>query len=304
MDRTVNPARIDFVSLRLFCAVAQAGSVTKGAEQCNLATSAASRRLADMEVAFGTQLLERSAQGVVLTPAGHAALQHSMRLFQGLEHFSSDLRDFAKGVKGRVRLWANMSSLSQFLPPLLSEFLAEHTDVRVDVEEQLSGDIVRALTDGVADVGVFAEGTVAAGLDIVPFRRDSLVLVCKNDHPLAKRRKVKFAECLDYDFVGLNRGSSLLELALREAEKAGRPLKICVQVRSFDAMCHMIGAGLGVGIVPLAACKGQIEALRLKVLQLQEPWADRQLLLASAAHQTLSAPARALRLHLAGQSEP
>lgn len=251
-----------------------------------------------MEAAFGTQLLERSAQGVVLTPAGHAALQHSMRLFQGLEHFSSELRDYAKGLKGRVRLWANMSALTEFLPELLSEFLAAHPDIKVEVEEQLSGDTVRALADGVADIGIFAEGAATGNLDVQPFRSDKLVLLCRSGHPLARKRKVKFADCLGYDFVGLNRGSSLLELTLREAERLREPLKICVQVRSFDAMCHMIESGLGIGIVPLAACRAQIAALRLSTVQLSEPWADRQLLLATASHQTLAAPARALRQHL------
>lgn len=298
MEPLLNPARIDFVSLRLFCAVAQSGSINKGAEMCNLVPSAASRRLADMESAFGTRLLQRSAQGVVLTPAGHVALQHSMRLFHGLEHFTSELRDYARGVKGHVRLWANMSALSEFLPPLLSAFLSEHSDIKVDVEEQLSGDIVRALADGVADIGVFAQGTPTGTLEVAEFHRDELVLICMRPHPLANVPRVRFAECLDFDFVGLNQGSSLLELALREAERAGHELKIRVQVRSFDAMCHMIAAGLGVGVVPLRACTGQIAALGLAAIPIEDPWAVRQLLLASRDPRLLSPPAQMLRDHL------
>ncbi len=298
MVQLINPARIDFVSLRLFCSVAHTGSITKGAQANHLALSAASRRLADMEAAFGTLLLERSAQGVVLTPAGHAALQHSLRLFQGLEHFSSELRDYAQGIKGHVRLWANMSALTEFLPTSLSSFLLLHADIKVEVEEQLSGDIVRALSDGVADIGVFAEGTPHGSLDVVPYRRDELVIVCPDGHPLARKRKTRFVDCLPFDFVGLNRGSSLLELVLREAEKAAHRLRIRVQVRSFDAMCHMIAVGLGVGVVPIAACKSQISTLRLKTLRLEDDWAQRQLLLASRADTELAPPARLLREHL------
>jgi len=302
MATTINPARIDFVSLRLFCAVAQTGSITKGAELCSLVPSAASRRLADMELAFGSLLLERSAQGVTLTAAGHAALQHSTRLFQGLEHFSSELRDYAKGIKGHVRLWANMSALTEFLPAMLSEFLDGNQDIKVEVEEQLSGDIVRALSDGVADIGIFAEGVATGTLDVVPFRSDDLVLACHASHPLARRKKLRFKDCLAHDFVGLNRGSSLLELVLRQAEHAGQPLKIRVQVRSFDAMCHMIDAGLGIGVLPLAACQAQVSSLGLKAIALEEPWARRQLLLASVEAEKLSAPARRLRDHLVRRS--
>jgi DNA-binding transcriptional LysR family regulator len=116
MSLSINPARVDFVTLRLFCAVAQSGSITKGAETCHLALAAASRRLSDFEAATGSRLLERSAQGVALTPAGHAAMQHALRLSQGFELFSSELKDYSRGLRGHVRLWANTSALIEFLP--------------------------------------------------------------------------------------------------------------------------------------------------------------------------------------------
>ncbi|MDM0052871.1 LysR family transcriptional regulator [Variovorax sp. J22R115] len=295
---SINPARVDFVTLRLFCAVVQTGSITKGAAQCHLALSAASRRLSDFEAATGAQLLERSVQGVSVTPAGHAAGQHAMRLFQGFELFSSELADYAEGYRGHVRLWANMSALTEFLPEALSDFMAHQPGIRVDVEEQLSGDIVRALLDGLADIGVFAEGTPADGLTLAPFRNDELVLLCPRAHPLAKARKVAFADCLDHDFVGLNRGSSLLELTSRAAAESGRPLRMRVQVRSFDAMCQMIAAQLGVGVLPLAACKETPGPRGLKAVRLIDSWAQRQLLLGYSASRQLSAAARMIADHL------
>src|SRR5258706_6219214 len=128
MDQPINPARVDFVTLRLFCAVARSGSMTKGAQACHLALSAASRRLSDLEEASGTRLLERSAQGVTLTPAGHVALQHALRLFQGFEQFSRELKDYSRGIRGHVRLWANMSALTEFLPEALATLLGGHPD--------------------------------------------------------------------------------------------------------------------------------------------------------------------------------
>jgi DNA-binding transcriptional LysR family regulator len=290
--RLINPARIDFVTLRLFCAVAQSGSITKGAAQCHLALSAASRRLSEFESATGAKLLERSVQGVTLTPAGHAAAQHAIRLFQGFELFSTELADYAEGYRGHVRLWANMSALTEFLPTLLSTFMEVQPGIRVDIEEQLSGDIVRALLDGVADLGVFAEGTPSDGLTLAPFRNDELVLLCPNSHPLGKTRRIAFADCLDHDFVGLNRGSSLLELTSRAAADAGRPLRLRVQVRSFDAMCQMIAAKLGIGVLPLAACQELLKPRGLKAVRLTDKWARRQLMLGFSAARPLSAAAR------------
>jgi len=298
MATSINPARVDFVTLRLFCAVAQTGSITKGAGACHLALSAASRRLSDFEAAAGSMLLERSAQGIALTAAGHVALQHATRLFQGFEQLSSEMSEYSAGVRGHVRLWANMSALTEFLPAALQGFLSAHPAIRVEVEEQLSGDIVRALIDGTADIGVFADNTPAHGLSTTLFQTDELVVLCTKGHLLSRHRRLDFKSCLAHDFVGLNRGSSLLELTSRAAEQAGMPMRLRVQVRSFDAMCHMIAANLGIGIAPLAACRGQVAALGLKAIRLNDTWATRRLLMAPRSNGELSPAATLLIRHL------
>lgn len=284
MKKQLNPARVDFVTLKLFCAIVQSGSITKGASTCNLALSAASRRISDFEETVGVPLLDRSVKGVTVTAAGHAVMQHALRLFQGFEQLSNELSEYSKGVKGHVRLWANMSALTEFLPSALASFLKAHPEIQVEVEEQLSGDIVRALIDGIADIGVFAEGPVTSGLDTQVMGRDQLVIACSKEHQLSKRKLISFEECLQYDFVGLNRGSSLLELTSRSAEKLGKQMRLRIQVRSYDAMCQMIAVNLGIGVLPYQACAAQIEAMGIKVIQLSDSWAKRNLLLAMKAN--------------------
>ena len=281
MKPQINPSRVDFVTLKLFCAIAQSGSITKGASECHLALSAASRRISELEETVGLTLLERTAKGVTLTQAGHAVMQHALRLFQGFEQFSNELGEYAKGAKGHVRLWANMSALTEFLPNSLASFLKIHPDIQVDVEEQISGDIVKALLDGIADIGVFAEGTPTAGLETSIIGQDELVVVCNKSHPIKSRKSISFEECLAYDFVGLNRGSSLLELTSRQAERLNKQMRLRIQVRSYDAMCQMIAVNLGVGILPIQACAPQIKAMDLKVIRLDDAWAKRNLLLAT-----------------------
>jgi DNA-binding transcriptional LysR family regulator len=170
--------------------------------------------------------------------------------------------------------------------------LSDHTDIVVELEEQLSGDIARALIDGIADIGVLADETPMDGLTVLPFQTNQLVLLCHATHPLAKRKKVDFKTCLQYDFVGLNRGSSLLELTSRAAEKEGQHMHMRVQVRSFDAMCHMIAAGLGIGVLPLGACVSQVEALKLKVIPLHDAWAQRKLVVTFNPQRDLSPSAK------------
>jgi DNA-binding transcriptional LysR family regulator len=298
MNTLINPARIDFVTLKLFCAVAKSGSITKGANECSLALSAASRRISELEETIGLSLLDRSAKGVALTHAGHAVMQHALRLFQGFEQFSNELGDYSKGYTGHVRLWANMSALTEFLPAALAQFLKQHAEIQVEVEEQISGDIVKALLDGIADIGVFAEGAPTTGLDTKIIGSDELVIACSKSHPISKRKRVSFDECLEYDFVGLNRGSSLLELTSRSAEKLGKQMRLRIQVRSYDAMCQMIAVNLGIGVLPLQACIAQIQAMDLQTVPLDDSWAKRNLLLAIKANSTLSPSANLLCEHL------
>jgi len=300
----MNPARVDFVTLRLFCAVAQTGSITKGASRCHLALSAASRRLTDFEDAAGSVLLERTAQGVKLTPAGHVAMQHAMRLSQGFDLFGGELAEYAQGFRGHVRLWANMSALTEFLPEVLGRFMVKHPEIKVDVEEQLSGDIARALVDGLADIGVFAEGTPVDGLTVRPFQTHELVLICAQDHEFAGRENVSFRDALAHPFVGLSRGSSLLLLITDEAQAAGVPLRLRVQVSSFGAMCRMVGAGLGLGVLPRAACAPLLQAYALRALRLDEPWAERRLVAACSAERPLSAAATLLWESMDGAPTP
>jgi len=301
MQTLINPSRIDFVTLKLFCAVAKSGSITKGANECSLALSAASRRISELEETVGLILLDRSAKGVTLTHAGHAVMQHALRLFQGFEQFSNELGEYSKGYTGHVRLWANMSALTEFLPPALAKFLKEHSEIQVEIEEQISGDIVKALLDGIADIGVFAEGAPTTGLDTKVIGKDKLVIACSKSHPISKRKQVSFEECLDYDFVGLNRGSSLLELTSRSAEKLGKQMRLRVQVRSYDAMCQMIAVNLGIGVLPIQACIAQIKAMNLQAVPLDESWAKRNLLLATKTDSTLSPSANLLCEHLIRQ---
>jgi DNA-binding transcriptional LysR family regulator len=195
-----------------------------------------------------------------------------------------------------------MSSLTEFLPSALASFLKQHPEIQVEVEEQLSGDIVKALLDGIADIGVLADGTPTAGLDTSIVGHDDLVIVCSKSHPIKSKKRISFEECLSYDFVGLNRGSSLLELTSRQAEKLGKQMWLRIQVRSYDAMCQMIAVNLGVGVLPLQACAPQIKAMDLQAIPLEDGWAKRNLLLAMKIDGYQSPACTLLRDHLLGRS--
>src|SRR5450631_684374 len=232
--------RFDLVDLSLFRHVVDAGSITHGAERAHLALAAASTRIRNMEQALGAPLLVRGRAGVTPTQAGRTLLQHARTMLLQAERLREDLGAYAGGLAGQIRVLSNTNALTEFLPEALSSFLSAHPHVSVDLEERLSDEIVGLIAEGVADLGIVA-GTVDAGaLETYPFRKDRFVLVVARDHPLAKRARIGFAQVLDRDFVGLDRASALQRFLADKAVRIGRPLRLRVQLRSFDAVCRPV----------------------------------------------------------------
>lgn len=269
--------RFDLVDLRLFCEVVDAGSITRGAERSALALAAASTRIRNMEDALGAPLLERSRQGVTLTPAGRTLLKHARTILSQTARLREDLGAYAGGLSGEVRLLANTNALTEFLPEALSRFLAGHPHVSVNLEERLSDEIVGLVAEGVGDVGIVA-GTVDMGsLETFPFRSDRFVVVSSAIHPLAQRSSMTFADVLGFDLVGLDRASSLQRFLSTKAAREGRPLRLRVQLRSFDAVCRLVECGVGVGIVPETTARRVARTMSLGIVELTDDWARRDL---------------------------
>jgi DNA-binding transcriptional LysR family regulator len=286
--------RFDLTDLRLFCEVVDAGSITAGAERSAIALGAASTRIRGMEEQLGARLLTRSRQGVTPTEAGRTLLRHARAILAQNARMREDLGAYAGGLSGEVRLLANTNALAEFLPEALSDFLARHPHVSVDLEERLSDEIVGLIAEGVGDVGIVAGTVDVGGLQTFPFRSDRFVAVTSADHPLAGRSSVGFAEVLAHDFVGLERSSSLQRFLAAKAAREGRPLRLRVQLRSFDGVCRLVECGVGVGIVPQTTAARAAKTMRLGVVELADDWALRELRICVRALAELGLYAREL----------
>jgi DNA-binding transcriptional LysR family regulator len=290
--------RFDLVDLSLFRHVVEAGSITHGAERAHLALAAASTRIRNMEDALGVALLTRGRAGVMPTQAGRTLLQHARAILQQADRLHEDLGAYSGGLAGQIRVLSNTNALTEFLPEALSSFLAAHPNVSVDLEERLSDEIVGLIAEGVADLGIVA-GTVDAGrLETHPFRRDRFVLVVARDHALAARKKIEFAEVLDHDFVGLDRASALQRFLASKAVRVGRPLRLRVQLRSFDAVCRMVECKVGIGIVPETTARRVSKTMAIGVVPLTDAWAVRELTICVRRLNELPLYARQLVEHL------
>src|SRR5688572_933998 len=271
--------RFDLTDLKLYLHVVEAGSITAGAERMHLAVAAASTRIRNMEIELGTPLLNRERQGVQPTPAGRTLVHHARQMLLQAERMRAELGEYADGLKGHVRLQSNTNALSEFLPEPLSQFLTSHPQVNVDLEERLSDEIVAAVADGKADIGIVAGTEDITGLEVFPFRTDRFVLVTSPEHRLAASTKLAFADALDSDFVGTDRASSLQRFLSEKAERTGRRMKLRVQLRSFDGVCRMVAANVGIGIVPESSAIRSKQTMKLHVIELTDDWALRNLMI-------------------------
>lgn len=284
----------DLVDLRLLVRIAEANSLTRGAEASHLSLPAASTRVKNLEESIGTKLLYRNSQGVTLTPPGQAFVHHARLVLGQIEHLRGDLQSYAKGIKGHLRVFANTTALGEFLPPVLRRYLQTHPDVNIDLRERLSHDIVRAVTEGQTDIGIVAGQVRTENLETLPYRIDRLVLVVPEGHVLGERGPVPFADTLDHEHVSLHEASAIHAFLRQVCDGLHRTLPMRIQVGNFEAACRMVESQVGVSILPASAADRHAQSMAIKTVPLTDDWALRHMQICMRSLQALPSFARDL----------
>ena len=281
--------RFDLITLNLVLAIADTRSITRGAAHEHLALAAASKRLSDLESRLGVALFDRRARGVDLTEAGRALVRHIRSLNASLHALESEVVEFSRGIKGHLRIAANASAITECLPADLAAFSQAHPGIRISLEDLTSAEVQAAVAEGRADVGIFVPPQHDGRLSSRHYRDGELAVLVPRDHVLARRTGVPFDALLDFDIVGLHLGAAVHEQMRERAQALGRTLNVRLQVRGFDAIAQLVEAGLGVAVLPAAVAQRFAQLFRVKVLGLQEPWAERDYLLAVRTQEVLPA---------------
>jgi len=264
-----------------------------------MSLAAASERIREMEAALGTGLLVRGRRGVQLTAAGSILLQHARAVSEQLQQMRGELDGYAKGLRGNVRLLVNTVAMLEYVPAMLPGFLARQENIDVDLEEAKSPDIMRIIAAGRADIGIVA-GAIdpEMQLETFPFAQNVLVLITPKRHPLAGKRRVAFADTLNYEYIGLDNASALQSFVNRQAERLGKQLKVRVRLSSFDVICQMVEAGTGLAIVPQAAARRWRRLAAFSIVPLTDSWAVRHLTLCVRSLRSATPHARRLVTYL------
>lgn len=286
--------QFDTTDLRLFVRAAEEGSLTRAAARQHLSLAAASARIKSLEKQAGLPLLYREARGVRLTPPGEAFLHHARGVLRQAEQLRRDLHEYGGGLRGHLRVFANTTAVTDFLPEVLPEFLKRNPRVNVDLQEKPNAEIARGVLDGRADIGIVAGETDTLGLQRIHFSTDRLVLVTSRQHRFARRKQIAFAEALQEDQVGMHHGSTLQSFLEQQADKLGKAMRLRVQLSSFDAMCRMVAGGVGVAVVPESAARRNLQTLNLAQLELADDWRVRERYILVRERESLPAYAQSL----------
>lgn len=289
--------KLDPVSLKLFVRVVDEGTIAGAAELEHIAAPAVSKRLKELEDLFGTPLLTRTNKGITPTAAGLNLSILARDVLDDMRNIVLQMKAYSDGLRGSVRVLVNISAISTFMPPIVKSFSERYPDVNISLLERDSLAITESVAENVAEIGVFTRLPHSADIEVHPFRTDELKVLVPSDHPLANRRHVAFSETLEHEHVVLRAGTHLRFQMLSEASKAGKTLRAKVEVSSYDALCKMVQAGMGVGILPA----GNAELYRLpgtRMLKLDEAWATRELVVCVRRADALSPVARLFFEHL------
>ena len=285
---------LDMMTARLFVSLQEEGSIAAAARREGIAASAISKRISDLEQRLGLALLRRHAGGMEITAAGAAVLRRARNLLHEATLLEAELRQLGQGVQGHVRLACGETMLTSHLPNILGRFLAANPGIRVELQEALHGEVLRAVEAQAADIGITPAESIAPPLWSRPWRRDQLVAVMRRDHPLARYPGVTMAEMLDHDLVGQERRGALGALLEREAAALGRSMRVRFSADGYDVVCRLAQEGLGIGIVAESAAGLFAAGMGLVALPVLDAWARRQHRLCLRDPDRLSSAARRL----------
>jgi DNA-binding transcriptional LysR family regulator len=287
---------LDLTTLRLFVSVCETGNIARAGERENIVGSAISKRLALLEAQLQTPLLTRRRHGVTPTPAGHTLLEHARSMLDTAARIETDMHHFAAGARGQVRILASVSAMTESLADDVAAFLQQprHANIRIDLEERVSPEIVRGVREGMASLGVCWDAADLGGLQARPYRSDRLCLVVPAGHPLAAFERVPFAQTLDYEHVSLPVNSAVQVRLQQQAITAGKPLRHRVVVTNFEAALRVVRAGLAVSLVPREIAEPAAASYGLHIVDLDEAWAERRFIICFREAQGLTPSAQLL----------
>jgi DNA-binding transcriptional LysR family regulator len=297
----------DPVTARLLVTLSEEGSIGRVGERENIAPSAVSRRLSDLEARLGVVLFDRSGQGVRATAAGEVYLARARQVLRDIADLDTEMAAYAKGRRGALRLVATAAALTGRLPELLAQFCARYPDIDPSIDERGAAASLAALEDGVADIAIVSDNYDFSRFETHIFEDDRVFVAASPDHALgpllAARQPVSFASLVDHEAIGFHRAGALDRLLNAAAAELGRTQPRRFTVETVPAMVRLVEAGFGIGFLR-ATSLHLLAGTDLACAPLADGWAMRKLLAVRRRSGPLSASAKAFMAMVSASYTP
>jgi DNA-binding transcriptional LysR family regulator len=257
-------------SLKVFCDLAETESFTKAAQINGVTQSAVSQQISSIERQFKSMLIERSKKTFRLTREGQVLYEYSKQMINLYDTLHSRIQEIRDIVSGTIRVATIYSIGLHDLPPYIKRFLKKYPTVNVHVEYRRSNQVYDDVLGNAADIGLVAYPGKDSRLEVVPLRRDRLVLICHPQHAFAKSKSLALGNISGQRFISFEP-----DIPTRKAiDKILRDREIQVEtVMEFDnveTVKRAVEIDAGISIVPQGTVAQEVAKQTLMQVQIED----------------------------------
>lgn len=243
----------EILDIRGFLSIIETGSFSKAALDLNISQPALSRRIRSLEERIGSPLLERTTRRVSPTSVGRQLQPAFLRMLDELETSILSISEAASKKSGQVTIACGPAAAFYFLPQVIRRFSERYPKIRVRILELLASDGLDAVIQGNADFGINVQGASEPNVTYTPIATDPFVLVCKEDHPLAKKRSIRWSELSGYPLIGFSRHSGNFAILDHALSDQRLDLDWAYEANHLSTTLGLLEANLGVAVLPRVA---------------------------------------------------
>ncbi|MGD1086674.1 MAG: LysR family transcriptional regulator [Verrucomicrobiota bacterium] len=265
-------------SLKVFCDLAETESFTKAAQVNNVTQSAVSQQISSLERQFKSLLIERSKKKFRLTREGQVLYEYSKQLIQTYDSLHNRLQEIKDIISGTIRLATIYSIGLHDLPLYLKKFLKLFPTVNVHVEYRRANQVYDDVLGNVVDMGLVAYPTKDAKLELIPLRKDILVMICHPQHPLARSRSVKLSQLAGEKFISFEPDIPTRKAIDKILKEHDVEVESVMEFDNIETVKRAVEIEAGISIVPQATitqevAKHTLSEVRIEGVELFRPLA-------------------------------
>ena len=258
-------------SLRIFRDLVQTGSFSEAARRNHISQSAVSQQIRSIEKRLGVQLVERTNQGLNLTPEGRIFLQGSEQIGVIFDQTVERIEKLKGQIRGTLRVATVLSIGLHELPPHVRKFREMYPEAVLEVIYRKASQVYADVQDGAADLGLVAFPKLRRGLSAQIYAKDRLVVVCAPGHALAPRSYVKLADLQGLDFVAFEPDAPTHQALDRIFKIEHMEVNRTMKFDNIETVKRAVEIENGVSIVPLRAVAREVERGTLTALEIRAP---------------------------------